>query len=139
MVYTGAVSRRRIGRFYAQHPDATILAILLALGALIRLAFLFRSPVFYVGGDSQTYLLPAYELVHEGDWDLGNRRPPLYPLFLAAVMFLFGEDTRAISFVQHALGLATIAAAYALGRVAANRAVGIFAGLSVALSGPLLV
>jgi hypothetical protein len=139
LVYTGAVSRRRIGRFYAQHPDATILAILLALGALIRLAFLFRSPVFYVGGDSQTYLLPAYELVHEGDWDLGNRRPPLYPLFLAAVMFLFGEDTRAISFVQHALGLATIAAAYALGRVAANRAVGIFAGLSVALSGPLLV
>jgi hypothetical protein len=139
LVYTGAVSRGRVERFYAQHPDVTILAILLLLGALVRLAFLFRSPVFYVGSDSQTYLLPAYELVREGDWDLGNRRPPLYPLFLACVMFLFGEDTRAISFVQHLLGLATVAAAYALGRVAANRAVGAFAGLSVAISGPLLV
>ncbi len=139
LVYIRTVSRHRLTRFYAQHPDATILAILLTIGALIRLAFLFRSPVFYVGSDSQTYLLPAYELLREGDWDLGNRRPPLYSLFLAAVMALFGEDTRAISFVQHLLGLATIPAAYAVGRMASNRAVGAIAGASVALSGPLLV
>jgi hypothetical protein len=137
--YTGSVSLSRLQRCYARRPDATLIAVLLVVGSLVRLAFLFRSPVFYVGGDSQTYLLPAYELAHEGNWDLGNRRPPLYPLFLAAVMTLFGEDTRAISFVQHLLGLATVVAAYALGRTAANRTVGTIAGLSVALSGPLLV
>lgn len=122
-----------------RHPDLAVLGGLLLVGGLLRLAFLFRAPAFFVGGDSQTYLLPAWELARDGDWDLGNRRPPGYPLFLAAVIGLLGEDLRAVSFVQHLLGLATIAATYGLGRLVASRAAGLLAGLAVALSGPLLI
>lgn len=131
--------RRQVLGTLGRRPDASALLALLAIGALLRLAFLFRAPAFYVGGDSQTYLLPAYLLARDGDWDLGYRRPPGYPMFLAGVITFFGEDTRAISLAQHLLGLATIAAAYWLGRAAAGRTVGTIAGLGVALSGPQIV
>ena len=122
-----------------RHPDAVALVILLAVGGAIRLALQSRAPAFFVGGDSQTYLLPAYELVRDGDWDMGARRPPGYPLFVAAAIALFGEDPRALAAVQHGLGLLVIACTYGIGRSMAGRAAGFLAGLGVALSGPLLV
>jgi hypothetical protein len=122
-----------------RHPDLAALAVLLAVGVTIRAAILFRAPAFFVGGDSQTYLVPAYELARDGNWDLGARRPPGYPLFLAGVIVVLGEDMRAVVLAQHLLGLATIAATYGLGRAVAGRAAGVLAGLGVALSGPLLV
>lgn len=122
-----------------RHPDLISLVLLLSLGALLRGAFLFRAPAFFVGGDSQTYLVPAYQLVRQGSWDLGARRPPGYPLFLAGVIALLGEDTRAIAMAQHGLGLATVGFAYGLARAVAGRPAGLLAGLGAAFSGPLLV
>ncbi len=118
-----------------RQPDLAALLLLLTIGGLIRLAFLFRAPAFFVGGDSQTYLLPAYELARDGDWDLGNRRPPGYPLLLAGIIALLGEEARAISFVQHLLGLATVAATFAIGRLACSRLGGLVGVLALALSG----
>jgi len=129
------VSTARIRR----HPDLAALALLLAVGLLIRAAILFRAPAFFVGGDSQTYLAPAYGLARGGDWDLGVRRPPGYPLFLAGVIAVLGEDMRGVVLAQHLLGLTTAIGAYGLGRAVAGRAAGILAGLAVAVSGPLLV
>jgi hypothetical protein len=122
-----------------RHPDLAALALLLLIGALVRVAFLFRAPAFFVGGDSQTYLLPAYDLVRDGNWDLGYRRPPGYPLFLSAVFATLGEDMRALSFVQHLLGLVTVVASYGVGAVVGGRLTGLLVGLGAALSGPLLV
>lgn len=45
----------------------------------------------------------------------GFSRPPLYPLFLAAVYRLFGHSTAAVVAIQFALGLAALAPAYRLG------------------------
>src|SRR6266516_3158616 len=39
--------------------DGVALSTVVMVAALIRLAFFFRAPPLYVGGDSQTYLLPA--------------------------------------------------------------------------------
>src|SRR3712207_5717492 len=45
-----------------RHPDLTLVFLLLLVGGALRLAFAFRSPPLFVGGDSQTYLVPGYEL-----------------------------------------------------------------------------
>jgi hypothetical protein len=42
-------------------------------------------------------------------------RPPLYPLFLAAVYRLFGHSAAAVVWIQFALGLAALVPAYRLG------------------------
>ena len=122
-----------------RHPDLVALAVLLAVGVALRAAMMFRAPAFFVGGDSQTYLVPAYELARDGNWDLGVRRPPGYPLFVAGAIVLLGEDVRALAFAQHLLGLVTVACTYGLARALAGRWAGLLAGLGVAMSGPLLV
>ena len=129
----------RIAGWVRRHPDLTALALLLAVGGLLRAAFMFRAPAFFVGGDSQTYLVPAYELARDGNWDIGVRRPPGYPVFLAGAILVLGEDMRAVAFAQHLLGLVTVACTYGLARALAGPWAGVLAGLGAAISGPLLV
>lgn len=121
------------------HPDGTALGLVLGVAALIRLAFLFRAPPFYVGGDSPTYLLPAVEVLQGAGFDPIVKRPPGYPLFLAGTMGLFGLDPVGTLFAQHLLGLGTVASTWALGRLTFGRAVALPAGLLVAVNGPLLI
>ena len=121
------------------HPDLAAVSLLLLVGGLIRFMFAFRAPPFFVGGDSQTYLVPAYELARGLGFSPILKRPPLYPAFLAGVISFLGEDPHAIALVQHLLGLVTIVLTYHLGRVAINRAAGLVAGLLIALNGPLLI
>ena len=132
------VAARLVG-WVRRQPDLATLVLLLAGGGLLRAAFMFRAPAFFVGGDSQTYLMPAYELARDGDWDMGIRRPPGYPLFLAGAILLLGEDMRAVALAQHLLGLITVACTYGLARALAGPWAGALAGLGAALSGPLLV
>src|SRR5919199_384654 len=65
------------------------LSTVVMAASLIRLAFLFRAPPLYVGGDSQTYLQPAIELLQGVGFDPDIKRPPGYPLFLAGVLATF--------------------------------------------------
>jgi len=130
-----------------RHPDLTCLLLLLAIGAAARLAFAFRAPPLFVGGDSQTYLVPGYELAHGFGFAPILKRPPLYPLFVALSIVLMGEDPHGLAFLQHLLGLGTVVLTYWLGRVAfggaggeaIGRVAGFAAGLLVAVNGTLIV
>ncbi len=121
-----------------RHPDAcaVLLVVLVALG--MRLGFGLRVAPF-ISKDSQSYFLPAWDLVHSGDFQLGLRRTPGYPAFLAGLLILLGDDLRGIVLAQHLLGVGTAALTYWLGRLTFGRMAGLGAGLLVALSAPLLV
>jgi 4-amino-4-deoxy-L-arabinose transferase-like glycosyltransferase len=137
-------------RWVQRHPDLTCLLLLLVVGAAARLAFAFRAPPLFVGGDSQTYLIPGYELAHGLGFAPILKRPPLYPLFVAFSIVLMGEDPHGLVFLQHLLGLGMVVLTYWLGRAAfsggsvaggfgTGRLVGVVAGLLVAVNGTLIV
>jgi hypothetical protein len=127
-------ARGSIGR----HPDRWALLLLLTVGLAMRLAFTFRAPVFVVN-DSVTYFQSGYDLARGYGFDLAFKRTPLYPLFVAGVVYVVGEDLQALGFVQHLLGLVSVALTYLLGRTLFGRPAGLAAGLLIALSGPLII
>jgi hypothetical protein len=114
------------------------LALICLIGLVLRLAFLTRVPVFLLN-DSGGYHLPAWDLVHGLGFDLNARRTPGYPLFLAGVIWLGGEDLLAIAFTQHLLGLVVPVLTYVIGRRLFGTAVALIAGGIVSLEGTLLV
>ena len=121
-----------------RHPDAAALLLIGVVAALLRLAFLYRVPVLLTG-DSQSHFLPGFDLVHGYTFEPELRRPPGYALFAAGTILLFGEDLRALAFVQQVLGVLTALLAYGLGRVTFGRLAGLLAGLLVAVNGALIV
>ncbi|MCC7104434.1 MAG: glycosyltransferase family 39 protein [Chloroflexi bacterium] len=121
-----------------QHADLLGIGFLTLLALGMRAQIVFRAPVF-MAPDSLGYFLPAYDLVTGQGFDVGFRRTPVYPLFIAACLKLFGEDLSAIVATQHLLGAATAALTYLIGRVTVGRLVGLVAGALVALDGALLV
>jgi 4-amino-4-deoxy-L-arabinose transferase-like glycosyltransferase len=134
-------------RWVQRHPDLTCLLLLLVVGTAARLAFAFRAPPLFVGGDSQTYLVPGYDLAHGLGFAPILKRPPLYPLFVAFSIILMGEDPHGLVFLQHLLGLGTVVLTYWLGsavfsgagHLGAGRLAGLVAGLIVAANGTLIV
>ena len=55
----------------------------LALALLLRIGFIFYlQPERLYFSDSIDYLKAANNLVHEGEFGEGYKRPPLYPVFL---------------------------------------------------------
>ena len=86
------------------------------LGLVLRLAFDLRAPPF-VTNDSLSYLLPGYDLLHGGSFMPLLKRPPLYSLFVGGVFGLLGEELRALTLVQHLLGVLTVLATYGVGRL----------------------
>ncbi|MCC6178603.1 MAG: glycosyltransferase family 39 protein [Chloroflexi bacterium] len=133
--------RAFVSRFVAfarAHPDLILMIVLLVVAAVVRAAFVVRAPLF-IRRDSIAYFQVGYEFAHGLGFDLPLRRTPLYPLFIAGVVALFGEDLRGLALAQHLLGLATVAATYWLGRAMFGRTAGAVAGLLVAVSAPLLI
>jgi hypothetical protein len=130
-------------RAVRRHPDAISLGIVLLTAAAFKLGFALRIPPF-IAKDSQAYFLPAYDLVHLGQFELGLRRTPAYPLFLSGVLVLLGDDLRGIVLLQHLLGVLTAGLAFVLGRLVAGehrvagRVVGVVAGILAGVSAPLV-
>ncbi|HZO28868.1 MAG TPA: glycosyltransferase family 39 protein [Chloroflexota bacterium] len=130
-------------RLARRHPDAVCLTIVLLAAMSFKLGFALRIAPF-IAKDSQAYFLPAYDLVNSGQFELGLRRVPAYPLFLAGALVLLGDDLRGIVLAQHLLGIGTAGLAYVLGRLVAGehatagRAIGLVAGLLSAISAPLV-
>jgi hypothetical protein len=120
------------------HPDLVALGLVLLVAAIVRVAFAFRVPAF-VTKDSLEYVEPALSLVFGGPFELAQRRTPVYPLFVAAALRVFGQDLLGVTFAQHLLGVATAGLAYAIGRVTFGRAAGVIGGLLTGLSSPLLI
>jgi len=123
--------------FARRHPDALAVIAIVGLALLFKLGFALRVAPF-IAKDSQAYFLPAWDLVHGGAFQLGLRRTPAYPLFLAGALLLAGDDLRGIVLLQHLLGVGTAVLAYWLGRLAFGRGVGLGAGALVAISAPLV-
>ena len=121
-----------------RHPDLAALLLIGLVAALLRLAFLYRAPVFLTG-DSQSHFLPGYDLARGFAFDPELRRPAGYPLFVAGVITVLGEELRALAFAQHVLGVGTALLTYGLGRLTFGRAAGLVGGLLVALNGALIL
>ena len=119
-------------------PAWLVLSIVGLVSLALRLAFLFRAPVFIIG-DSENYFWPGYQLAREVGFDLDLRRTPGYPLFIAFVVREVGEDLAALALVQHLLGVVTCLLVAMLGVRFWGAWTGLLAGLVVGLSGPLLV
>jgi len=119
-------------------PPWLVLTVVGAVALGLRLAFLFRAPVFIIG-DSENYFWPGYGLAREVGFDLELRRTPGYPLFIAFVVRNIGEDLAALALAQHLLGVVVCVVVAALGIRFWGVWTGLLAGLLVALSGPLLI
>jgi 4-amino-4-deoxy-L-arabinose transferase-like glycosyltransferase len=122
----------------ARHPDLAALSLIVIVGAALRVAFSPGAPVF-VHGDSYQYFRPAHAVMTGDGFPLPLKRPPVYPVFMAGVGSLLGEDLRHLTTVQHILGVATGALVYGVGRLTFGRGVGLLAGLATVLSGGLLI
>ena len=114
------------------------LGLVLLVASAVRLHFALRPPPFLTP-DSQGYFLPGWDLAHGLGFSPELRRTPGYSLFIAGVVWLFGDDLRGLVLAQHGLGVLTAGLAWALGRQLYGRLAGLLGGLAVALSGPLLI
>ena len=121
-----------------RHPDLLLVLGLLLVAGAVRLAFLPRAPLF-LRHDSVAYFQTGYEWARGQGFDLPLRRTPLYPLFIGAVVWAFGEEERGLALAQHLLGLVAVAVTYLLGKAVFGRLAGAAAGLLVGLSAPLLI
>lgn len=126
-------------RLLAKHPHLTALLALGIIAAVLRLGVLLRAPAF-ITNDSLSYLLPGFDLASGLGFDPIFKRPPGYPLFVAAVLWLFGrQDLTGLLLLQHLIGVVTVLLAYGLGAALFGRLAGWVAGLLTALSGPLIL
>lgn len=131
--------RRRPGVWYRWRADVVPLLGLLLLAVVVRLLFFTSAPPL-LNPDSGGYYAPGRNLVFGDGFDLGLRRTPTYPLFIAAVIWFAGEDLQRLVTVQHFLfGPLLVALTFILGRLVAGRVVAVVAAALVAVSGPLLL
>ena len=115
------------------------ISLIVTIAVAVRLAFATSAPPF-LNADSEGYFVPARDLVAGSTFDLGLRRTPTYPLFIAGVIAIVGEDLQALVTVQHfTLGPITAALTYLLGRLLTGRIVSLVGGLLAAVCGPLLL
>ncbi len=119
------------------------LAVVVGLALALRLALWWLLPRGSLISDEPEYLAAAtwlarghgFSFYAEWPW----LRPPLYLLFLAPFVRLFGLDLTPIRLVQVGLSLLVPLLVYLLGRAALGRRVGLVAGLIAALWLPLAV
>jgi hypothetical protein len=119
--------------------DALVLALLLVVDLSVRLTFFGSAPPF-LNPDSAGYYVPGRNLAAGEGFDLGLRRTPTYPLFIAGAVALVGEDLQSIATLQHfVFGPLLVALTYVLGRLLADRMLATLAAALTAVSGPLLL
>lgn len=119
--------------------DVLLLLLLVGLALAVRAAFYGTAPPL-LNPDSAGYYGPARNLVYGDGFDLGLRRTPTYPLFLAGIISFVGEDLQAIVTVQHLIfGPLLVGLTYLLGLLLAGRRVAVLATVLTAISGPLLL
>ncbi|MFN8522946.1 MAG: glycosyltransferase family 39 protein [Chloroflexota bacterium] len=133
------VALTRGGYWRTRAGDWVPPGLIAVLAVALRLAFAFRAPPFYVGGDSETYLVPAFDLANGLGFAPILKRPPLFPAFAALSLAVLGEDLRGLALLQHGLGVLTVIGTYLLGRLVAGKAAGALAAVLVALNGGLLI
>jgi len=96
---------------------------------LVRLVFILTMQNGFYFGDSVKYSAAAVNLLANGEFGEKYTRPPVYPLFLAGIYAVFGEEILAVRIVESVLGacLAVLIALLA-GRIGGAQ-VGTLAGI----------
>jgi hypothetical protein len=133
-----ARSWHRVLAWGRAHPDLVLLTVLVLVAVIVRGMLLTRAPLF-LRRDSVAYFQVGWEYANGLGFDLPLRRTPLYPLFIAGVVWALGEDMRGLALAQHLLGIGTVVGTYFLGRAMLGRPAGALAALATALSAPLLI
>ena len=119
--------------------DGVLLALILVVGAALRLVVIVHAPVFMPLSDSTQFLLTSQTLLETGEFAAPLKRPPLYSIFLAGVTATLGRQLESIAVVQHLLGLGSIVLAYVVGTLVFGRPAGLLAAAFMAIKGPLLL
>jgi 4-amino-4-deoxy-L-arabinose transferase-like glycosyltransferase len=118
------------------------LPAVLGLAAVLRLAVFLaaaRSPQRFWSPDDREYI-PIANHLHDSYlassgrlFDLGLRRPPVYPLFLRAVFEVFGPHYAAVVAIQLVLSVATVALVYWLAQLLLPRTLALLAAFLLAI------
>lgn len=116
-----------------------MVGLIAATGIAMRWGFVSTGAPTFVTPDSESYVLPGWELAHGAGFNPELRRTPVYSLFIALVFRLTGDDLERLAMAQHGLGVLTALAAWAAARATYGQLGGLLAGLGVAVSGPLLI
>ncbi|MFH1038184.1 MAG: glycosyltransferase family 39 protein [PVC group bacterium] len=120
--------------------------IIFAIALSLRLAFVFSFPRVLWCGDSLSYWNRGEEAASAPvTWEslkitlLENvRKGPVYPLFIAAVIRIWGENLAAVLVIQALLDAGSCSLLFLLGRSLATRRAGLLAGLMAALYTPFI-
>lgn len=113
-----------------------ILIFLLALA--MRSAFVFFPPTGPLFSDMREYHEKALAILENGSYGHATR-PPLYPLFLAAVSLAAGDGRAPLACAQAVMGAAVALLSFGIGRRLAGPRAGTAAGLLVACYPGLIV
>ena len=124
--------------------DGVVASFVFGIALVVRLLHFreisLHDPFFTIGSvDGQIYDEWARQLL-AGDW-LGKGvlyLGPLYPIFIAAVYSVFGEDLPVLKLVQAVLGAATCVLVWGLARELFDRRVAALSGMIAALYGMLI-
>jgi hypothetical protein len=119
--------------------DLALVAIIVVVAIALRWPFVATSAPMFVTPDSESYLLPGWELAHGQGFNPELRRTPVYSVFIAAVLTVLGDNLERLATVQHFVGVLTALAAFAFARTIFGSLAGLIAGIAVAISGPQLI
>ncbi|HMQ32873.1 MAG TPA: glycosyltransferase family 39 protein, partial [Chloroflexaceae bacterium] len=105
----------------AGRRDLLILAAIALAGLALRLAVWRWREFQGLGGDEQEYFNAAVALLRDREYtELLFMRPPLYPVFLAASIYVVDSLVMNLRLVQAALSAATVPLVYLLAREVAR-------------------
>lgn len=118
--------------------------VVLVLGALLRLVFVLSPSIPHEGGDATSYLVPAHNLLHAGQFAMGTCpgaecspllwRVPVYSIFLALFKELPHLPVGAIYVEQILLDSVSVLLAAVIGWWLRDKRLGVIAAAFVALN-----
>jgi Dolichyl-phosphate-mannose-protein mannosyltransferase len=117
-----------------------VFALTVVIAAVaIRWPFMSTGAPMFVTPDSESYLLPGWELAHGQGFNPELRRTPVYSVFISGVLSAVGDNIERLATAQHVVGVLTALTAFAFARTIFGPLAGLLAGLAAAISGPLLI
>jgi hypothetical protein len=119
--------------------NLTMAAVIVIAAVALRWPFISSNAPMFVTPDSESYLLPGWELAHGQGFNPELRRTPVYSVFIAGVLTLLGDNLERLATLQHLVGLVTALVAFMFARMIYGSLAGLLAGLAVAVSGPQLI
>lgn len=125
------------------------IAIIFLLSLAVRLAYFWIAPPRSMSlDDAQSWDNVGWNLVQgkgftetssQGEDIPTSIRPPVYPLFLAAIYWTFGHDVRPVKLIQIILSALTSVVIFLIGRIALDETTGFWAGILCSVWPPLIV